>query len=204
MSENKIFGLNEHEICRLLCYTFGFLALALVLVYGSKAIFEGIGPVGESFVNEELPAPNFNVLGFPIYAKPITWFSFFSFLYWAFGLETWRKRFLNMKPIYRRLLFPVVSLVAFGSAYEIFFNFGLWTALMSITGMLGVLNPDVLVNIFNVPRAINLVFATKICFLVFGLSMYSLFFLLRVDKEALRERDEVIEALPSRARVSNK
>jgi len=188
MSENKIFGLDEHKICRLLCYAFGFLALALVLVYGSKAFFEDIRVVGESFVTEELPASHFRILGFPIYAKPITWFSFFSFLYWTFGLETWRERFLNMKPMCRRLLFPIVSLVAFGSLYEILFNFGLWTALMAVTGTLGILNPDVIVNVFNVPQPINLVFATKICFLAFGLSTYSLYFLIRVDKEVKEAR----------------
>lgn len=195
MSENKIFGLDVHKICRLLCYAFGFLALALVLVYGSKAFFEDTKVVGESFVTEELPAPNFRILGFPIYAKPITWFSFFSFLYWAFGLEAWRERFLNMKPIYRRLLFPFVSLVAFGGLYEILFNFGLWTALMAVTGTLGILDPDVIVNVFNVPQPINLVFATKVCFLIFGLSMYSLYFLRRVDKEATEVRKEAIEVL---------
>jgi len=194
MFENKALGVNEHRICRLLSYTFGFLALALVLVYGSKAVFEDIRVVGESFVNEELPAPGFRILGFPIYAKPITWFSFFGFLYWAFGLETWRERFLNMKPLYRRLLFPVVSLVAFGSLYEVLFNFGLWVALMATYSMLGILNPDVLVNIFNVPQPINLVFATKISFLVFWLSAYSLYFLIRVDKEATEARREAIVA----------
>jgi len=194
MFGNKTLGVNEHRICRLLSYTFGFLALALVLVYGSKAVFEDINVVGESFVNEELPAPDFRILGFPLYAKPITWFSFFGFLYWAFGLETWRGRFLNMKPFYRRLLFPVVSLVAFGSLYEILFNFGLWVALMATYSMLGILNPDILVNIFNVPQPINLVFATKIIFLIFGLSTYSLYFLIRVDKEATEVHREAIIA----------
>ena len=173
---------NESKLFRILSWVFGLLALSLVAVYSSKAFFQNISVVGESFVLEELAVP---FLPF-FYAKPITWFSFFGFLYWTFGLESYRKRFMKLESSYRKILFIVVALVAFGSLYEILFNFAIWTALMAVTGMMGVLNPDLLANVFNVPRAINLVFATKLCFLVFGLSAYSLYYLRTIDRDSTK------------------
>jgi len=173
---------NESKICRIVSWVFGLLALSLVAVYGSKAFFQNISVVGESFVLEELVIPFLPFL----YAKPITWFSFFSFLYWTFGLESYRKKFMKLESAYRKILFIVVALVAFGSLYEILFNFAIWTALMAVTGMMGVLNPDLLANVFNVPRAINLVFATKLCFLIFGLSAYSLYYLRTIDRDSTK------------------
>lgn len=170
---------NESKVYRILSWVFGLLTFSIVAVYGSKAFFQSVSVVGESFVLEELAIP---FLPF-IYAKPITWFSFFAFLYWTFGLESYRKRFMKLESSFRRILFVVVALIAFGSLYEILFNFALWTALMAVTGMMGVLNPDVLVNVFDVSRAINLVFATKICFLIFGLSAYSLYYLRAIDRD---------------------
>jgi hypothetical protein len=80
----------------------------------------------------------------------------------------------------------MMALFAFGSLYEIFWNFAIWTALMAIAGPL--LHPDLLANVFNVPRAVNLVFATKIVVLVFGLSLYSLYFIHRV-KNNFKDED---------------
>ena len=175
----KRIAMDEHRICRITSWVFGLLTLSIVVVYGSKALFQGAEVVGGSFVLEELSIPFFPFF----YAKPITWFSFFGFLYWAFGLETWRKRITRLAPLYRKIMFIVVALIAFGSLYEVFFNFAIWIALMSVEDMTGVLNPDLLANPFNVPRPINLVFATKICFLIFGLSVYSLYYLRTIGKE---------------------
>lgn len=165
---------NEGQIYNLLTWIFGLLALGLVGVYGSKAFFEDISVVGTSFVMEELPLPFFPWF----YAKPITWFSFFAFCWVVFGLETHRKHFLRLKPPFPKMLFGLIALIAFGSGYEVLWNFAIWIALMSIAGPH--LHPDVSVNIFNVPRAVNLVFATKLVFLVFGVSVYLLYFLVRI------------------------
>jgi len=47
-------------------------------------------------------------------------------------------------------------------------------------------NPDKVASIFDLKSPLNLVFATKIVTTAFGLSMYSLWFLHRVDVETER------------------
>ena len=86
------------------------------------------------------------------------------------------------------MLFLGTALVAFASFYEIFYNFMVWLALEVLTTNCKPLpcNPDRLASIFDLNSPINLVFATKIVTLTFGLSMYSLWFLHRVDVETER------------------
>ncbi len=153
----------------------------------------------KTFYNQGLEIrPSLTKRGWPppaispyFYAKPITWFSYFSFLYWAFGLESFRTRFLNMSYRARRFLFIGTAFIAFGAFYEIFFNFTIWSALLAVCSQpanLQQCNPDTLVNIFpNLRTPLNLTFATKVVTTVFGLSVYSLWFLYRTDRDLDRK-----------------
>ena len=65
------------------------------------------------------------------------------------------------------------------TSISVFFNFTLWGALMSTTG---VSNPDILVNRFPNPEtAVSLVYASKLVILIFAMSSYSVFFLHRLE-----------------------
>ncbi len=167
----------------ILSWSSGLIAASFIIYYGLQIPFSTT--VGAQFVLSEWPDPKISPY---FYAKPITWFAYFSFLYWAFGLESFKNRFLSLTPKIRRLLFVVTSTVAFGSFYEILFNFTLWSALMTLTNNTSCpmppCNPDRLANTFPALRnPVNLVFATKVVTTVFGLSIYSLWFLQRVEKE---------------------
>ncbi len=166
----------------ILSWSSGLIAASFITYYGLQIPFSST--VGAQFVQSEWPDPKI----FPyFYAKPITWFAYFSFLYWTFGLESFKNRFLNLTPKMHRFVFIVTSAIAFGSFYEIWFNFTLWSALMTLTNAscpLPPCNPDLLANSFPALRnPINLVFATKVVTTVFGLSVYSLWFLQRIEKE---------------------
>ena len=179
-------GIIRRRPWSILSWGSGIAALAFILFYAIQAATNPPAAVGAQFVLSEWPDPKISPY---FYAKPITWFSYFSFLYWTFGLEAQRQRFLNMSPRIRRFLFIVTSFVAFGAFYEIFFNFTIWSALMVLTQNCPTppCNPDELANKFPALRnPINLVFATKIVTTVFGLSVYSLWFLHRVEKETER------------------
>ena len=159
----------------------GTIAMAFILYYGLQATTNP--QVGAQFVISEWPDPKISPY---FYAKPITWFVLFGFLYWAFGLESHRRRFLAMSPRTRRFLFIATAGVAFGAFYEIFFNFAVWSALMVLTQNCPVppCNPDLLANSFPaLKNPINLVFATKVVTTVFGLSVYSLWYLNRIEKD---------------------
>lgn len=156
----------------------GIIALAFIAYYGLMALSNPPANIGQQFVLAEFPPQWISPW---LFAKPITWFSYASFLYWAFGLEAQRKHFLNFKEGTRRFLFAITAVIAFGAFYEIFFNFMLWGALEAVTAG-G--NPDLLNNIYpDLRNPLNLTFATKVVTLVFSMSVYSLYYLHRIDKE---------------------
>ncbi len=160
--------------------------MSFILYYGLQATTNP--QIGAQFVLSEWPSPAISPY---FYAKPITWFVLFSFLYWTFGLESNRDRFLRMSPRTRRFLFIVTATVAFGAFYEIFFNFMLWSALMVViqTCETPPCNPDLIANSFpSLRNPINLVFATKVVTTVFGLAVYSLWYLHRIDRDLEQER----------------
>ncbi len=162
----------------ILSWASGIIALAFMGYYGIQALAKPPTIIGQQFVLTEFPPPSM----FPwFYAKPITWFCYAAFLYWAFGLEAQKKHFLRFADGTRRFLFVITALIAFGAFYEIFFNFMLWGALEAVTqgG-----NPDFLANIYpDLRNPLSLTFATKIVTLVFGMAVYSLYYLTRIDKE---------------------
>jgi len=164
----------------------GAIAMAFTIYYGLQATTNP--QIGIQFVLAEWPDPSISPY---FYAKPITWFMIFSFLYWTFGLESYRERFLRMSPKTRRFLFISTATIAFGAFYEIFFNFMLWSALMVLTQTCPIApcNPDLVANSFPALRnPVNLVFATKIVTTVFGLSVYSLWYLHRIEKDLDRDQ----------------
>jgi hypothetical protein len=174
----------ERRPWSVLSWSAGLSALAFIVFYGLQATTNP--QVGIQFVQSEWPDPSI----FPyFYAKPITWFAYFSFVYWAAGLESNKEHFLKLSPRTRNMLFLATALVAFASFYEIFYNFMVWLALEVLTTNCRPFpcNPDQVASIFDLRSPLNLVFATKIVTTAFGLSMYSLWFLHRVDVETERQ-----------------
>ncbi len=193
----EIRGLIDRRPWSLLSWSAGIIAVAFIAYYGILALGNPSVNLGQQFVLNEWPDPRMSPY---FYAKPITWFSYASFLYWTFGLEAQKARFLKFSDRTRRLLFIATACIAFGAFYEIFFNFMLWSALEVLTNNCSPLpcNPDTLVNKFPLLRnPINLVFATKVVTLVFGLGIYSLWFLHRIEKETER-RNQTPESLSPR------
>jgi len=173
----------ERRPWSIVSWTAGLTALAFIVYYGLQATTNP--QIGIQFVSAEWPDPSI----FPLYAKPITWFAYFSFVYWAAGLESNKEHFLRLSARARNMLFLVTALVAFASFYEIFYNFMVWLALEVLTTncIPYPCNPDKVASIFDLNSPLNLVFATKIVTTAFGLSMYSLWFLHRVDMETERQ-----------------
>jgi hypothetical protein len=173
-------GLIERRPWSILSWASGIIALTFIGYYGITALGNPTANIGQQFVASEFPSPSISPYFF---AKPITWFSYSTFLYWAFGLEAQKSHFLGFSDRFRRFLFVVTSLIGFGALYEIFFNFMLWGALeVRACTTISCSQLDVLAYAFqNVP--VNLVFDTKVVMLVFGMSIYSLYYLHRIDKE---------------------
>ncbi len=166
-----------------LSWASGIIAVTFMGYYSILALGNPPNVIGQQFVLTEFPSPSISPW---FYAKPITWFSYAAFLYWGFGLEAQKKHFLRFSDGTRRFLFVITAVIAFGAFYEIFFNFMLWSALETLANNCGTIgcNPDLLFNSFpNLRNPLSLTFATKIVTLVFAMSIYSLYFLHRVDRE---------------------
>ena len=130
----------------------------------------------QSFYGEQFIVDEWHILPF-VQSKPITLMIFFGFVAWAFFLEGVENWFKSLDKDWIRLLMVIAALVSFGSLYELFFNFTIWGSLMVITD---VQNPDILVNRFPVEEtAVYLVYASKLVLLIFAVSTYMMYFLLR-------------------------
>lgn len=158
--------------------------LALYAVFGTLYFgYEAVGeilvalPTGDPF---EFPGPEY----FPIYAKPVTWLYIAIITFWFTFLESYRGK-LSRLPLgvinVGKLIAFVVAAIA---GYEVYFNFTIWGSLMTFQAIRGTINPDVLANIFPNPQTPwNLVFATKFFSSIFVMSLYSLYFIMKMERE---------------------
>ena len=149
------------------------LLSALIVLYFIMRIIVGLDkpfPIGEALVTIEWPSP--------VFAKPITYLTFFILLAWLFGLESLRDRFLRVSDHWLRIMMIIATIFAFTSGYEALWNFAMWSAMVASkpTG-----NPDEMANIYPNPQyPVNFVFATKIFVMLLFASLYFIIFLLTI------------------------
>ena len=169
---------GNNNLLQILCILSGGIIL-LVLIFG---LVTNVGSVlGTSLVEGEFPPIEY----FPIYLKPITWF-YGAILVFSYSFVQLMKTKIFVLPLPLITVLKVITFATFGVAiYEIFFNFSLWTVLMSQDVISGNLNPDILFNPFPNPDSafvMNLVFATKIYTLLGIVSGYLFYFLNTIKK----------------------
>jgi hypothetical protein len=136
---------------------------------------------GERYVTSELP------LIFPFYPiatfKPITVITYFVFAGVVLVLEGSRDWLRKVEVRGVRLL---LVFVAFGSGYELVWNFFAWFSSWERTG--GVLDLTVNDTHEHIFLPANFNFATKIIFLVFALSLYGSLFLQNLEQKRIVSR----------------
>ena len=131
---------------------------------------DSIITVGENLVDIEWPLPYF--------AKPVTYLSFSLVAFWYSITHIYHKKFVEISQLKRSFLIFFSLIVAFGSGYEVLYNFTVWGALMSAEAFSGILNPDFLNIAYPNPKTPwNLVFATKLFIALFVISLHSLYIL---------------------------
>jgi hypothetical protein len=158
----------------LLSWIFGTTAVLVLVIYAVRTTFPYI--VGDNLVLVQVEV----VPG--IFMKPITIFMFSFFLWFIFGLYTPSsiRRFEQMLPEVRRLLYSVAWLGVLASGFEIIYHIVVWTAALSVQGLQ---NPDVIVNPWPLRSMtpINIVFATKLVFLIFVISCFIIDYIKMID-----------------------
>jgi hypothetical protein len=179
---------SEEEKIRSLYRIIALISLSVIIFLIVFAVIvsltTGENIIGEPLVNLpdkqpfEFPQPEI----FPIYAKPVTWLYVASISFWFSFLEVIKERVTRMSH-FRLSVFRFISfVVAIVCVYEIFYNFSIWSALMSYQATTGDINPDILVNANPNPKyPWNIVFATKVFTALTAIGMYSFFFFNRIN-----------------------
>jgi len=187
--ELKLIDFNNDEkkvrtVYKIICILSVIVMIATVTYGTVVAIIQGVDVVGETFVTVEFPPPEL----IPIfYAKPVTWLSVSIIAFWFSFFELEKKRILSLPKFIRQISIFIAFIIAAMSAYEVFFNFTIWGALMAKEAIVGELNPDVLKNIFPNPEVPwNLVFATKMFFVITVVALYTFYFLCWVEPKKLK------------------
>jgi hypothetical protein len=162
------------QLYSLLSWIFGTTAVLVLVIYAVRTTFPYI--VGDNLVLVQVEV----VPG--IFMKPITIFMFSFFLWFIFGLYTPSsiRRFEQMLPDVRRLLYSVAWLGVLASGFEIIYHIVVWTAALSVQGLQ---NPDIIVNPWPLRSMtpINIVFATKLVFLIFVMSCFIIDYIKMID-----------------------
>ena len=162
------------QIYSLLSWIFGTTAILVLLIYAVRTTFPYI--VGDNLVLVQVEV----IPG--MYMKPITIFMFSFFLWFVFGLYTPSsiRRFEQMLPDVRRILYSIAWLGVLASGFEIIYHIVVWTAALSVQGLQ---NPDIIVNPWPLRNMtpINIVFATKLVFLIFVMCCFIIDYLKMID-----------------------
>jgi len=173
------------DINNILSITLGVLSITILLTYSVRATAPYV--VGENLVLAEIPLPGF-------FIKPITLFTYFFFLSFAFGLNSpiSKSRFLRMNDRVFESLYVLAWFFVMLSGFEVMYQIVLWSAGLAVQGLQ---NPDIIVNWWPLnPYAINVVFAAKLVVLIFAMSCFSVDYLRRMRSTREKAHPSPVES----------
>ena len=156
------------------------LVISITSAYGILAtIIQGGNVVGEILVTLEVPP----ISVFPLfYSKPITWLSASILALFFSSLELGKDKVIQWSKPRRDFLRFLAFFVAAMAAYEVLFNFTLWSGLIARDSIIGELNVDIIKNTFPNPNTPwNIVFATKLFTVLTIISAYAFVYLQRIE-----------------------
>jgi len=169
---------------------FGLAAVVVLTYYVLRAPAPYV--IGQSLVSAEI---NLGILQL----KPITLFMYLAFLSYALGLSSpiSKERLLGIGEQKFESLNVVAWFLVVVSGFEVLYQVVLWSASLTVQG---VQNPDIIVNWWPAnPYAINVVFASKLVVLIFGISCFSVDYMRRIRNARERMRDRLLPVSGDRA-----
>jgi hypothetical protein len=170
-------------VMNVLSVIFGILALGVLAAYSISLNAPYI--IGENMVDAEV-----NLVLFQF--KPMTLFTYFFFLSFAFGLNSpiSKRRLLGIGDQFFESLYVISWFFVMLSGFEVLYQVVLWTAGLSVQGLQ---NPDIIVNWWPAnPYAINVVFAAKLVVLIFAISCFSVDYLRRLRTAREKNQDRLM------------
>lgn len=168
-------------IYSLFSWIFGVAAILIIVTYSITSSPPYV--VGDNLVLTEV-----NILP-GLYLKPITIFIFSFFLWFTFALNSPGnlKRFTEMIPDVRKLIYIFAWFGAMASGFELIYHIVVWSAALAVQGLQ---NPDVIVNPWpwSAHAPINIVFSSKLIVLIFAMSCFTIDYLRKIDKISNNQR----------------
>ena len=143
--------------------------------------------VGEVLVGSQAPTP-----ADVVYFKPVSFLMIAAIGLTFSGFELAKPRLAKTGSMWMSIFKLATFLGIALSAYEVFYNFAIWTAEIGSNSLLGSLNPDILTNQFPNPNEPwNLVFATKLTTTILAVSIY-IFYVLRQAERKREEQESIV------------
>ena len=186
MSTKWLSSLDKYTTIHRIVVLISLSVILIISAYGVVATVLGhINVVGETLVDVEIPPPQL----FPLYAKPVSFLMGAALALTFSGFELVKPRMLG----FSRTQISFLKLIAFVgmalAAYEVFYNFAIWTAQIATNSLLGSLNPDVIINQFpNPKKPWNLVFATKLTTTLLAIGLYTFYVVRQVEARQFKDR----------------
>ncbi len=173
--------MNHRNIIRIIGLTLLIISSFIYISSLIQWIIEGgADPLGENLVNKEIVVIN-NILMF----KPISIAMVTGALGYIMILESIKDPFKTNRRI---LIAKTSKIIAYAfliiSAYEFIFNMMLWAAYIIVNG--GTINIDEIYTHFPYTHySWNIVFATKLFFMILVISLATIYYISRWEKQQL-------------------
>lgn len=152
-------------------------AITMYALYASLIEFLSTGKIviGEVLVTTEFPANGLS--------KLVTYLMIVSVLAWYCVTKLGGEKVKDIKPALKAVLQLIVLVIAVVSLYEFVYNFMVWSSLITVDALQGIMKLDSI----NVPypnpnTPWNLVFATKMSLAAFLISTHGFYIMVRKKK----------------------
>jgi hypothetical protein len=185
-SRHKEFFTNVYKAVCIICSGI----ILTISSYGLVASIAGHSDVvGSTFVNVEIPP----IWVSPITAKPISILVIAALGLTYSGLELARPYMLRFSKIRISILKGLTFVAGALIAYEVMYNFTIWASQLTLSSLLGYLNPDTIVNQFPNPNSPwNLVFATKLTELGLAVALYLFYYFITIERAKEKQKDRLL------------
>ncbi|HEY7108878.1 MAG TPA: hypothetical protein VH415_05585 [Nitrososphaeraceae archaeon] len=152
-------------------------AITMYALYASLVEYLSTGKIviGEVLVTTEFPANGLS--------KLVTYLMIVSVLAWYCVTKLGGEKVKDIKPAIKAILQLIVLVIAIVSLYEFVYNFMVWSSLITVDAMQGIMKLDSInVPYPNPTTPWNLVFATKMSLAAFLISTHGFYIMVRKKK----------------------
>jgi len=152
-------------------------AITMYALYASLVEYLSTGKIviGEVLVTTEFPANGLS--------KLVTYLMIVSVLAWYCVTKLGGEKVKDIKPAIKASLQLIVLVIAIVSLYEFVYNFMVWSSLITVDAMQGIMKLDSInVPYPNPTTPWNLVFATKMSLAAFLISTHGFYIMVRKKK----------------------